>query len=98
MMNGARYIAIQKKLTDALQPTVLNLYDDSHLHAHHSAMRGTGAVETHFRLEIVSDQFEGKSLLQRHRAVNSILSDEFSQGLHALQITKAKTQTELDKT
>ncbi len=91
---GKRYATIQKKLTDALQPTILNIYDDSHQHAHHSAMRGKEAVETHFRLEVASDKFEGKKLLERHRMVNEILSDEFKEGLHALQIVKAKTATE----
>jgi stress-induced morphogen len=95
---GKRYLSIQKKLTDALQPSILNIYDDSHMHAHHSAMRGTGAIETHFRLEISSNKFEGKKLLERHRMVNEILSDEFKQGLHALQIVKAKTDTEWTQT
>jgi BolA protein len=94
MTTGPRYLSIQKKLTDKLQPTVLNIFDDSHKHANHSAMRGTGAVETHFRLEVASDAFEGKKLLERHRMINDILSDEFKEGLHALQIVKAKTAQE----
>lgn len=42
--------AIRTKLTAALSPRTLEIYNDSHKHAHHSAMRGvTDKKETHFR-------------------------------------------------
>lgn len=45
-----------------LQPVSLAIINDSHKHAHHEAMRGQQpkSSETHFRLEIVSDAFQGK--------------------------------------
>ena len=42
--------------------------------------------ETHFRIDIVSAAFAGKSRVERHRLVNDILSDAFRNGLHALAI------------
>lgn len=41
-------------------------------------------------VSIVSDQFEGKRLLERHRLVNSALTEEMKE-IHALSITKALT-------
>lgn len=43
-----------------------------------------------FKIEIVSEQFEGKRLLERHRLVNSALAEEMKD-IHALSITKALT-------
>lgn len=41
--------AIRSKLTTALTPSLLQIYNDSHLHAHHKAMAGSVSRETHFR-------------------------------------------------
>ena len=46
--------------------------------------------ETHFKVVIVSEAFEGKPLIDRHRAVNECLREELEQGVHALSID-AKT-------
>lgn len=46
--------------------------------------------ETHFKVLIVSEKFEGKPLLKRHREVQSCLAEELKTGVHALSIT-AKT-------
>ncbi|KAL2241203.1 UNVERIFIED_CONTAM: Protein BOLA2, partial [Sesamum indicum] len=43
-----------------------------------------------FSIEIVTEQFEGKRLLERHRMVNAALVEELKQ-IHALSITKALT-------
>ena len=50
----------------------------------------TRKTETHFKVVIVSEAFEGKSLIDRHRAVNECLALEISEGVHALSID-AKT-------
>jgi BolA protein len=42
-------------------------------------------AESHFNLTVVSDQFEGKMLVARHRQINSILADELKQ-IHALAL------------
>jgi BolA protein len=67
-----------------LQPSRLDVVNESHLHAGHRSSPGTG--ESHFRLLIVSEAFSGKSRVERHRMVNDLLSDELRSGLHALAI------------
>jgi BolA protein len=75
---------MRQKLMISLQPTRLDVVNESHLHAGHRSSPGTG--ESHFRLLIVSEAFSGKSRVERHRIVNHLLSDELRSGLHALTI------------
>jgi BolA protein len=82
---------ITQRLQDRLHPTRLEVTDESHQHHGHSGWREGG--ETHFRLDIVSDAFDGKSRIERHRLVNEILAEAFERGLHALAI-KARTPGE----
>ena len=49
--------------------------------------------ETHFAVVVVSEQFEGVSLLNRHRSVHTVLSDELRSGVHALSVS-ARTPTQ----
>ncbi len=75
---------ITEKLTAAFAPLRLDVEDESHQHAGHAGSRPGG--ETHFRVYIVSDAFQGKSRLERHRMVNAALADELAAGVHALAI------------
>ncbi|KAL9936092.1 hypothetical protein V8E36_004934, partial [Tilletia maclaganii] len=92
---GPITLAIHSKLSAALQPTLLAIRNDSAKHAHHAAMvaQGGGSGETHFFVEIISQAFEGKTQIARHREVNNLLADEFACGLHALSI-RARTPAE----
>ncbi len=87
------YSAVMAKLSAALRPVRLEIRDDSAQHAGHSAGKGLRGSETHFRVDIVSDAFEGLSPVARHRLVYSALSAELEAGLHALTI-EARTQAE----
>jgi stress-induced morphogen len=80
--------AMRAKITDALDPSTLEIYNDSQLHAHHKAMMGSTSRETHFRLIITSDRFQKKAQLARQRMVYALLSDEMAAegGIHALQL------------
>ncbi|KQR30993.1 hypothetical protein ASF91_17380 [Rhizobium sp. Leaf155] len=79
---------MENKLREAFLPDRLNVIDESHMHAgHQSDMTGTG--ETHMRVQIVSEQFSGKSRVDRHRAINGLLKPELDAGLHALAIEAA---------
>jgi stress-induced morphogen len=82
----------------SLQPIELNLADDSHKHASHIEHLGeqAGQGETHFHLTLVSEKFEGVSRIDRQRMVNDLLSDEFKNGLHALQM-KLHSRVEFTK-
>lgn len=75
---------ITKKLEEALAPQRLDVIDESHLHHGHGGWREGG--ETHFRVDIVSDAFAGKSRVERHRMVNTILAQELAERVHALAI------------
>lgn len=73
---------MREKLLIALEPTRLDIINESELHAGHRSSPGTG--NSHFRLVIVSPAFAGKSRIDRHRLVNAILADELAGGIHAL--------------
>jgi BolA protein len=75
---------ITQRLNERLAPTHLQVEDESHQHIGHAGWRAGG--ETHFRLDIVSAAFEGKSRVERHRLVNETLKGAFDRGLHALAI------------
>lgn len=75
---------ITEKLTAAFAPVRLDVQDESHQHAGHSGSRPGG--ETHYRVYIVSDAFQGKSRIERHRMINAALADELAGGVHALAI------------
>src|ERR1700753_4322184 len=67
---------IINKLHEAFAPESLAVSDESHLHEGHSGHRPGG--ETHFRVYIVSSAFEGKSRIERHRMINSMLAAELA--------------------
>lgn len=75
---------MNEKLTAALSPLRLLIVDDSHKHEGHSGWREGG--QTHFRVEIVSPQFDGKSRVERQRLVYSLLAEELADTVHALQL------------
>ena len=79
---------ISGKITQSLKPTRLEIYNDSSMHAHHQAMKGSVSRETHFRLVIVSGAFLSKTQPARHRMVYSLLKEELetAHGIHALQL------------
>ena len=79
---------IEEKLTEALVPLSLNVIDESHHHAGHGhAGDKRHGNESHFRVEVVSAAFAGKSRIDRHRMVNGLLAEELNEGLHALAVT-----------
>jgi BolA protein len=83
--------AITNKLREAFTPESLDVIDESHLHEGHSGHRPGG--ETHFRVNIVSEAFKGKSRIDRHRMINTTLAAELAGSVHALAI-KAQTPGE----
>ena len=72
-------VAIEQKL-NALHPQFLRVENESH---RHNVPPGS---ESHFKVTVVSPQFNNKTLLARHRMVNEILSDELANHVHALAL------------
>ncbi|MCF8467573.1 MAG: BolA family transcriptional regulator [Sneathiella sp.] len=75
---------IEDKLRKAFSPSILRVVDESHLHAGHAGARPQG--ESHFRVEIVSDRFQGLSRVARQRAVYQVLAEELATDVHALAL------------
>lgn len=90
---GGRGKRIMEKLEKELRPIELEVEDVSYQHAGHAGVRGSDG-ETHFNVKVVSKEFQGKSLVKRHRLIYSLLQDELDSGLHALSIV-AKTPSEV---
>lgn len=75
---------MREKLMIGLEPTRLDIINESELHAGHRSSPGTG--ESHFRIVIVASGFKGKSRVERHRMVNDLLADELHERVHALAL------------
>uniref|UniRef100_A0A2P2N060 Fe-S metabolism associated domain-containing protein n=1 Tax=Rhizophora mucronata TaxID=61149 RepID=A0A2P2N060_RHIMU len=93
---GSRGSRIREKLERELKPIELEVEDISYQHAGHAGVRGSDG-ETHFNVKVVSKEFEGKSLVKRHRLIYDLLQEELQGGLHALSIV-AKTPVEVNGT
>jgi len=69
---------IQDKLTQRFQTDYLNVENESH---NHSVPANS---ETHFKVTIVSKEFDGLRLIMRHRLINELLAEELDGPVHAL--------------
>ncbi len=77
---------IQEILQTSLQATLVQIEDESHRHAGHGGRRDPLSQGGHFILQVVSPQFAGKPLLQRHRLVYTALDELMGREIHALSI------------
>ncbi|KAI3921903.1 hypothetical protein MKX01_005592 [Papaver californicum] len=75
---GVTKEVVEATLKSKMDPPYLEVVDTS------------GGCGASFVVEIVSEQFEGKRLLERHRMVNTALTEEMKE-IHALSIKKALT-------
>ena len=71
---------IEDKLTQQLQPSHLEVINESQ---NHNVPPGS---ESHFKVILVAKEFEGKNLVARHRSVNKILQQELQKDIHALAL------------
>ena len=77
--------AIEAQLRVVLQPTELQVNDESGDHAGHAGANAEG-FGTHFRVRIASPLFDGKSRVAKHRLVYDAMQNFIDKGLHALAI------------
>ena len=75
---------MEAKLRSAMNPSYLELIDESNQHHGHSGAHPSG--ESHYRLRISAEVFKGKSRVAQHRMVNEVLAVELKQRVHALAI------------
>lgn len=78
---------LEQKLRASLSPKMLEIIDESSLHAGHA-----GAIpgkSTHFRIKITAEKFRGLSKVAQHRLVYDILAEELKNDIHALALETA---------
>ncbi|MEL0021099.1 MAG: BolA family protein, partial [Rickettsiales bacterium] len=71
---------IESKINEALSPSHLQVLNESHMH---SVPPGS---ESHFKVVIVSESFEGVPRVRRHQTINGILKHEIAGPVHALSM------------
>ena len=76
---------IRKRLQEAFAPVELEIHNESQLHAGHAGNPGGG--NTHFRIEMLSEHFAGKSRVACQREVNQVLKDLMGNPIHALSMS-----------
>lgn len=71
---------IEQKLHEHFSPSYLEVLNESNMH------NVPANSETHFKVTIVSGNFNDKRLIQRHRAVNGVVAVELAGPVHALAL------------
>ena len=71
---------IKDKIITSLRPQYLEVINESHMH---NVPPGS---ESHFKIVVVCDQFDGVNRVRRHQKVNTILSSELKNDIHALSL------------
>ncbi|CCF60399.1 hypothetical protein KAFR_0K00440 [Kazachstania africana CBS 2517] len=95
-IDGPAFTAVKNKLvSNLIGLQSLEIYNDSYKHVGHSGVAASpNKNESHLRLEIVSDSFEGLTLPSRHRMIYKLINDEITKyGIHSIQL-KTKTASE----
>jgi BolA protein len=77
---------LRERLTARFAPTLLNIEDQSHLHAGHA---GAAGGQSHFHVIIEAEAFRGVAPLGRHRMVYAAVDDLLKTDIHALSIEAA---------
>lgn len=80
---------IATRLRAAFTPATLEVVDESEQHRGHGGWQEGG--ETHFRIRIAAQAFEGQSRLARHRAIHAALGEDLIARIHALAIEASPT-------
>lgn len=83
MDNTHRIEWIKTQLDSQLNPSELKIHDDSYKHAGHEGAKGGAG---HFTIEIASELFKHKSLIECHRMIYKALETAIPHEIHALKI------------
>lgn len=71
---------IKQKIRESYPNSEFELLNESHMH------NVPANSETHFKLTLISDDFSGLRLIQRHRAINELVAEELAGEVHALAL------------
>ncbi|SMN21508.1 similar to Saccharomyces cerevisiae YAL044W-A Putative protein of unknown function [Maudiozyma saulgeensis] len=98
-IDGPVISSVKDVITKSM-PSIFNLsiYNDSYKHeGHHGIGNSSNKTESHIRLEIISDEFSGLNLPNRHRMIYKILGNDMKKyDIHAVQLS-TKTIAESNK-
>lgn len=83
MFDTTDRISLIRTRLAALEPTTLDIRDDSHLHAGHAGAQGGAG---HYHVRIIATRFAGLSPLARHRLVYDLVRDLIPYPIHALTL------------
>lgn len=72
--------SIEEKLGEQFEGGHLQVANESHMHS------VPPNSETHFKVTLISDRFEGQSKVRRHQAIYQALAEEMQGGVHALAL------------
>lgn len=75
---------MQTKLTEAFAPVALEIIDESEAHRGHGGYVEGG--ETHFKIIIRAEAFNGMNRVAQQRAVMAAVKDELNERVHALAL------------
>lgn len=73
-------VQIEEKLAAALDPAHLEVVNESHQH------NVPPNSETHFKVVVVADAFDGQRKVARHQSVYALLAEELAGPVHALAL------------
>ncbi|MEX3015665.1 BolA family protein [Gymnodinialimonas hymeniacidonis] len=76
---------IEAALREAFAPRLLEVVDESEAHRGHAGFQEGG--ESHFRVTVESEAFEGLSRIAKHRAVHGAIGADLMSEIHALALT-----------
>ena len=71
--------SIETKIQKRLHPLYWQVENESHRHS-------GPAMESHFKVTVVSDQFNGLNLVKRHQQLYALLAEEMAGEVHALAL------------
>jgi BolA family transcriptional regulator, general stress-responsive regulator len=71
---------LESRVRDGLNVTALELVNESHMH------NVPAGSESHFRLVVVSPDFEGLMLVRRHQRVYALVQEALAGPVHALAL------------
>ena len=83
---------IETKLQEHFEPEFLNVLNESYMH------NVPAGSESHFKVVVVSDKFEGQRLIGRHRQVNQVLADELANHILLCRCTHTRYRSGKSRT
>lgn len=83
---------IKQRLLQELQPSRLEVVDFSEEHSGHAGNPENKKEGTHIKIVLISSAFTGKSKVEQHRVVYSILKPWIDRGLHAIVLETGENE------